>query len=137
MVSPLHKSDSETGATAIGGQTMTSEANAAPEKETAADQAADNRPNADGADNDGATAVLDDLETLRARAQERDQFLNLLQRTQADFENYQKRNQREREQERRYWHGALALDLLPVIDNLDRAMTAAKQANESGPLVQG
>ena len=29
------------------------------------------------------------------------------------------------------------MDLLPVIDNLDRAMTAAKQAGESGPLVQG
>src|SRR5438105_9647142 len=94
----------------------------------------ENRPaNADDAD----TAVLEDLEALRTRAQERDQFLALLQRTQADFENYQKRNQREREQERRYWHGAFAMDLLPVIDNLDRAMTAAKQAGESGPLVQG
>src|SRR5262249_41712411 len=70
-------------------------------------------------------------------AQERDKFLMLLQRTQADFENYQKRNQRERESERRYWHSGLAMDLLPVIDNLDRAMAAAKQAGESGPLVQG
>ena len=84
-----------------------------------------------------ANQVRGDLAGLRSRAEERDKFLSLLQRTQADFENYQKRNQREREQERRYWHGALALDLLPVIDNLDRAMTAAKQANESGPLVQG
>ena len=79
-----------------------------------------------------------DNESGTGRAeQERDQFLALLQRTQADFENYQKRTQRERESERRYWHGAFALDLLPVIDNLDRAMTAAKQAGESGPLVQG
>src|SRR5262249_19217612 len=67
----------------------------------------------------------------------RDKFLSLLQRTQADFENYQKRNQREREQERRYWHGGLASDLLPVIDNLDREMTAPKQTTETGPLVQG
>jgi molecular chaperone GrpE len=86
---------------------------------------------------DGADQVREDLAGLRARAQERDQFLALLQRTQADFENYQKRNQRERQEERRYWHGPLALDLLPVIDNLDRAMSAAKQAGESGPLVQG
>jgi molecular chaperone GrpE len=87
--------------------------------------------------NESADQIRDDLAGLQARALERDKFLALLQRTQADFENYQKRNQREREQERRYWHGALALDLLPVIDNLDRAMTAAKQAGESGPLVQG
>src|SRR5262249_54150994 len=76
-------------------------------------------------------------ESLRTRAEERDQFLALLQRTQADFENYQKRNQRERDQERRYMHAFLARDLLPVLDNLDRAMAAAKQAGESGPLVQG
>ena len=91
----------------------------------------------DNESTDAADQVRDDLAGLRARAQERDQFLALLQRTQADFENYQKRNQREREQERRYWHGAFAMDLLPVIDNMDRAMTAAKQAGESGPLVQG
>jgi molecular chaperone GrpE len=85
----------------------------------------------------GATAVLDDLETLRARASERDQFLDLLQRTRADFENYQKRNQKEREQERRYYVSGLAGDLLPVLDNLERATAAAQQAGEQGPLVQG
>jgi molecular chaperone GrpE len=93
--------------------------------------------NADGADESAATAVLDDLETLRARAQERDQFLNLLQRTRADFENYQKRNQKEREQERRYYISGFAGDLLTVIDNLERATAAANQAGEQGPLVQG
>ena len=97
----------------------------------------ENQPANDGAGTDAAAAVMDDLESLRTRAQERDQFLALLQRTQADFENYQKRNQREREQERKYMHRALALDLLPVIDNLERASAAAKQAGETGPLVQG
>jgi molecular chaperone GrpE len=101
------------------------------------------KPNADQAGDgesavkDAATTVLDDLESLRAKATERDQFLDLLKRTQADFDNYQKRNQREREQERRYWHGALALDLLPVLDNFERAVVAAQQARESGPLMQG
>jgi molecular chaperone GrpE len=98
-----------------------------------------NRPRGDGEAqaNDAATSVLEDLESLRARAQERDQFLDLLKRTQADFENYQKRNQREREQERRYRNEPLGRDLLSVLDNLERAMTAARQANETGPLVQG
>src|SRR6516165_5060555 len=88
-----------------------------------------------------ASAVLDDLEALRARAaqaeQERDQFLGLLQRTRADFENYEKRVLRDHAQERRFMHAGLAKDLLPVIDNLDRATLAAKQAGEQGPLVQG
>jgi molecular chaperone GrpE len=88
-----------------------------------------------------ATAVLDDLEALKTRAvsaeQERDQFLALLQRTRADFENYEKRVQRDHAQERRYLAGILALDLLPSLDNLERAINAAKQAGEAGPLVQG
>src|SRR5438270_12174263 len=97
-------------------------------------------PNADGPkdaqaapENEAATAVLDDLETLRAKAGERDQFLGLLQRTRADFENYQKRTQRDTQQERRYAHQSLAADLLPALDNLERATEAAKQAGESGP----
>jgi molecular chaperone GrpE len=90
---------------------------------------------------EAATAVLEDLEALRERTaaleKERDEFRTLLQRTRADFENYQKRAQREASQERRYWHGPLALDLLPILDNFERAVAAARQAGETGPLVQG
>jgi molecular chaperone GrpE len=87
--------------------------------------------------NDPAAHLIEDFETMKARALERDQFLDLLKRTQADFENYQKRNQRERELERRYYHAPLVLDLLGVLDNLERATQAAQQASEAGPLVQG
>jgi molecular chaperone GrpE len=90
---------------------------------------------------EAATAVLDDLEALRERTaaleQERDEFRTLLQRTRADFENYQKRAQRDMAQERRYCHDRLALDVLPILDNFERAVAAAKQAGETGPLVQG
>jgi molecular chaperone GrpE len=88
-----------------------------------------------------ANGVLSDLEKLRARAEtaerERDQFLALVQQTRADFENYQKRIQRDMVQERRYAQGPLAQDLLVALDNLDRATAAAQQAKETGPLVQG
>lgn len=103
-------------------------------------------PEATGGDanqtaNDGATGVLEDLETLRRRAetaeQQRDQFLALVQQTRADFENYQKRVQRDTAQERRYAQKPLALDLLAALDNLERATAAAQQAGETGPLVQG
>jgi molecular chaperone GrpE len=83
----------------------------------------------------------DELEALRARAEkaerERDEYLDLAQRTRADFENYQKRAQREQAQERRYACGPLAADLLQALDNLERATIAARQAGEEGPLVQG
>jgi molecular chaperone GrpE len=86
----------------------------------------------------GTSADLpEDLEQLRARARERDQLMDLLRRTRADFENYQKRVRREREEERRYQPGPLALDLLPVLDDLERATAAAKRAEDTGPLAQG
>ncbi len=80
---------------------------------------------------------MENLESLRKQAAERDQYLQLAQRTRAEFENYQKRNQRERDQERQYMTGQFVLDILPVLDNLERATAAAKQAGEKGPLVQG
>jgi molecular chaperone GrpE len=96
---------------------------------------------ADGARNDAGARVLDDLEALRARAvaaeQSRDQYLELAQRTRADFENYQKRVQRDLAVERRFAQAPLASDLLGALDNLERATTAAEQAGEKGPLVQG
>jgi molecular chaperone GrpE len=93
------------------------------------------------ADNGPAAEVLEDLDALRARLQDlekdRDQYLNLAARTRADFENYQKRMQRDLAQERRYAVMPLAEDLLTALDNLERATAAAEQAGEKGPLVQG
>ncbi|MGE3807435.1 MAG: nucleotide exchange factor GrpE [Gemmataceae bacterium] len=90
----------------------------------------------DGANgaNPGDGAAGETLESVRGQ---RDDYLDLLQRTRAEFENYQKRNQREREQERRYAHSAFALDLLPVLDNLERALAAATQADDKSNVVEG
>jgi len=89
---------------------------------------------------DGAVSSAQ-LEELRARLAEaekaRDLNLDLARRTQADFENYQKRAQRDRAQDLRYAEAPLAFDILGVMDNLDRALAAAQQAGETGPLVQG
>ncbi|HWG42493.1 MAG TPA: nucleotide exchange factor GrpE [Gemmataceae bacterium] len=85
--------------------------------------------------------VLNDLDALRANLQsaeqKRDEYLDLAQRTRADFENYQKRMQRDLVLERRFAQTPLAADLLPALDNLERATVAAEQVGEKGPLVQG
>lgn len=73
-----------------------------------------------------ASHVLDDLQELRAKAEERDKFLELLRRTQADFENYQKRARRDADDERKYALKPLATDLLPALDNLERALATLK-----------
>lgn len=81
--------------------------------------------------NSEAAQVLADLEQL---SRERDTFKELLLRTRADFENYQKRIAKEREQERRFALWPLALDLLPILDNFQRALEAVQ---EDSPLRQG
>jgi molecular chaperone GrpE len=103
-------------------------------------QATGNGASGDGTDQAGAQ-VLADLEALRTKVQAaeqaRDQYLELAQRTKADFENYQKRMQRDLATERRFAQAPLAVDLLSALDNLERATAAAHKAGETGPLVQG
>ncbi len=115
---------------------------AAPETANADPAAASPTDGATAGDRQSATPEVvsiatDELAALRQRASERDEFLNLLQRTQADFQNYLKRSQREREQERQFFAGGMIRDLLPVLDNLERALAEAKRVGETGPLVQG
>jgi molecular chaperone GrpE len=80
-------------------------------------------------------AVLEgDLDELVKTASERDQYLALAQRTQADFENYRKRVAREAAAAQERGVIALAKELLPALDNLDRAMQAAAPED---PLLEG
>src|SRR3954463_5902335 len=87
-----------------------------------------------------AAAPSEELESLRNQVKiasdERDQYLALLQRTRADFENYQKRKERDLAQERRYALAPFARELLPVLDNLQRAVESARLAEET-PLAEG
>ncbi|HEY6564883.1 MAG TPA: nucleotide exchange factor GrpE, partial [Pirellulaceae bacterium] len=58
-------------------------------------------------------------------------------RSQADLENFRKRVRREHEEERRYASLPLLRDLLPVLDNLERALEALPEGSESTGLRSG
>ncbi|MHB8659156.1 MAG: nucleotide exchange factor GrpE [Solirubrobacteraceae bacterium] len=75
------------------------------------------------------SAVADDLEELTARAAQADEYLALAQRTKADFENYRKRAMREAQAAQERGVAKLAKELLPAVDNLDRALSAARAAS--------
>jgi molecular chaperone GrpE len=81
-----------------------------------------------------ASAIEGDLDELVKTAAERDEYLALAQRTQADFENYRKRVARESAHAQGRGVASLAKELLPAIDNLDRALEAAA---EDDPLLDG
>jgi molecular chaperone GrpE len=64
-----------------------------------------------------------------ARAErERDEYLDLARRTQADFENYRKRAARETASAGERAKGGLVRELLPVVDNLERALESARES---------
>ncbi|HEX8743563.1 MAG TPA: nucleotide exchange factor GrpE [Thermoleophilaceae bacterium] len=65
----------------------------------------------------------------------RDEYLDLARRTQADFENYRKRTAQQAAQAGERAKVGLLRELLPVVDNLERAEAAA--ADSEGPLHEG
>jgi molecular chaperone GrpE len=90
---------------------------------------------------DDASEIVGDLDELVATAAQRDEYLALAQRTQADFENYRKRVARESAGAKERGVAVLAKELLPALDNLDRALEDARAAtagDSSGdPLLAG
>jgi molecular chaperone GrpE len=80
---------------------------------------------------DDASEVEGDLDELVGIAAQRDEYLALAQRTQADFENYRKRVARESAAAQERGVAKLAKELLPALDNLDRALEDAGTAAEA------
>jgi molecular chaperone GrpE len=97
-----------------------------------------------GAEDDHEAQLEHDLEELTARAGKADEYLELAQRTKADFENYRKRAAREAAAAQQRGVVKLAQELLPAVDDLDRALAAAEAGHDTesdqdgdGTLVSG
>ncbi len=85
-----------------------------------------------------AEEVEQDLDELQRATAERDEYLALAQRTQADFENFRKRAQRETSLAESRGIAKLVKELLPALDSLERAQIAAEGApTEDTGLLEG
>jgi len=74
------------------------------------------------------------VEELRRQLEEKqDRLLRAL----ADAENFKRRTQRERDESVRYANESLLRDLIPVLDNLERALGAARSARGAESVVGG
>src|SRR5579883_2062231 len=82
----------------------------------------------------GETATMND--ELAQTQRQRDEYFDLLQRSRAEFANYQKRAKSQAEQDRIYAVGSLARDLLDGLDNLERA-TGALRASAAAGITEG
>jgi molecular chaperone GrpE len=76
---------------------------------------------------DGFAVLAEELEATRL---ERDQYLDALRRLKAEFENSRKRQERERVRILSMASERLVQELLPVLDNLDRAIEAGGDIRE-------
>ena len=95
------------------------------------------QPSGDEAQPESETAQEDEAprDPLAEAEAKRDEYLDLARRTQADFENYRKRTAQQAAQAGERAKAGLLRELLPVVDNLERALAAA--ADSEGPLHEG
>ncbi|RDV39452.1 nucleotide exchange factor GrpE [Bradymonadaceae bacterium TMQ3] len=96
-------------------------------------------------DEDEAAAAHDalkvELEAARTRlgevSDERDELKNKLMRSVADLENYRRRADREKDDLRKYGIDKVVSDLIPAVDNLERALQHAEGKEDPSSIVDG
>ncbi len=114
---------------AAGGEPAATEAVAEEMVDYAGDLEADlpdSGPDGGAPGSDADEAVEPEAETELSKAQrERDEYLDLAQRSRAELENYRRRVSGEAAGAEQRGRASLARDLIPAIDNLERALLAA------------
>lgn len=94
------------------------------------------------ADNDEITGLeIDDVgvlkQALAGEKEKAEKYLANWQRSQADFENYKKRVEQERQVMVDFANGTLILNLLPVVDDLERALASVQEDSTGSSWVEG
>ncbi|MBV9819851.1 MAG: nucleotide exchange factor GrpE [Solirubrobacterales bacterium] len=129
----------ETAAPEVAAETAAPEVAAEVAADVAADEGAD-LASGRASEPEPAEAFAEagaELEALTARAAQADEYLALAQRTQADFENFRRRAARDAALARERGASKLATALLPAVDNLERALAHAPEADDDGGFVAG
>jgi molecular chaperone GrpE len=83
---------------------------------------------------EGERDLTAELEELKRKCEE---YYDKWVRTTADFENYKKRVQREKEEFIEYGNETILRDFLPIIDNLERALNFMKESPNPSSIIEG
>jgi molecular chaperone GrpE len=94
-------------------------------------EAAAQEPPAETSDSSTEAQSTNDLETELTR------YRDLALRSRADLENFRKRMMREKEESVKYANTSLLERLLPVLDNFELGLDAAKTSNDTASILQG
>ncbi|ALS78915.1 nucleotide exchange factor GrpE [Planococcus kocurii] len=80
------------------------------------------------------SSITDETEELRAQLEaEQNKYLRLL----ADFDNFKRRTQKDKEIANKFRSQSLLADILPVLDNFERALSLTTSSEESASLLKG
>jgi len=74
---------------------------------------------------------------LQEEKKKNEEYVTRLKYLQADFENLQKRTKKEIEEMVKYGHEDLMVSLLPILDDLERALNAGKSSDNKDAVVEG
>ena len=74
---------------------------------------------------------VEEVDPVAQLTRERDEYLDALQRLKAEFDNYRKRVARDQQELAARAHERLVKELLPVVDDLERALEAANEHEEA------
>ncbi|WP_407269494.1 nucleotide exchange factor GrpE [Radiobacillus sp. PE A8.2] len=85
-------------------------------------------------DDEEITSEPTELELLQ---QEKDEIYQRLLRIQAEYDNFRKRTQREKEADRKYKSQSLITELLPVLDNFERALSVEVKEDSLNGFIEG
>ena len=109
------------------------------EASAANDNAADSKPNQDQSQTEGQMAAPEETEddATEGLQADLDRFRDLALRSQADFEYYKKRAAREKEDAIKYANSSLLERLIPIVDNFDLGLEAARSEGEKSPIFSG
>ncbi len=109
-----------------------------PAPEEAAEEApAPEEPQEASQETSQETAIEELRQALEAAEKQRDDYLDSLRRSQAEFQNFRRRNQTSRSDGYQDGVSETMTAVLPAIDNLERALEAARAAGENDKLVSG
>ena len=79
----------------------------------------------------------DTVQELQRKEQEAKDHYEARLRLQAEFDNFKKRKEKESADFRKYANESLLMDILPVVDDFERAIAAAEQTHKLEDFLQG
>ena len=96
-----------------------------------------NDPDPSARSTSAPTSTEDGDDPMASMQADLDRFRDLALRSQADFENYKKRCAREKEEGVKYANTGLLEKLVPIIDNFELGLDAARSEGEKSPIYSG